>query len=288
MRRRLLFFIVACIGGAIAGEAVYRSAACRGGIARLTARLQGATGEAFLISGRLANLSRDEPIVPEELERELASLRNQFGNEEQFQKVLLSSGLKEKLLREELSQHLRDRGWIEKQIAPQLAVTEEECREFYEANRAKFAQPPRYRASHIFLAAPDGTAPEVIAAKQSAIQGLSVRILAGETLPALAAEASEDEATKFNGGDLGIFAAVRMAPEFVAEVEKLGLGTISPPIRSHLGFHIVELTGATPAHEMTFEETRPEIAVHLANKKRETAVETLLRRLKSTREAALD
>jgi foldase protein PrsA len=118
-----------------------------------------------------------------------------------------------------------------------------------------------------------------MAAKQSEIQGLSVRILAGENFTDLVNEASEDEATKSKGGELGYFSARRMPPEFIEQLEKLNLGEISAPIRSHLGFHIVQLTEVKPAREMTFEETQNEIALLMTNEKRTAAVARLRERL---------
>jgi parvulin-like peptidyl-prolyl isomerase len=51
-------------------------------------------------------------------------------------------------------------------------------------------------ASHIFLAAPPETVPEIVESKRTT----------------LAAETSEDEATKLNGGDLGFSSTNRMPP----------------------------------------------------------------------------
>jgi parvulin-like peptidyl-prolyl isomerase len=58
----------------------------------------------------------------------------------------------------------------------------------------------------------------------------------------------------------------------MAEVEKLSPGEMSGPIRSHLGFHIVRLTGVKPPRQMRFEEVEAEIRSALANAKRAAAV----------------
>jgi parvulin-like peptidyl-prolyl isomerase len=100
------------------------------------------------------------------------------------------------------------------------------------------------------------------------IDALAVRLQRGETLGQLAAEASEDEATKWRGGDLGFFSSSRMPPEFVEAVEKLAVGRRSDPFRSHLGFHIVELTEINPARVLKYEDARPEISLTLANERR--------------------
>ena len=52
-------------------------------------------------------------------------------------------------------------------------------------------------------------------------KALSVRLAGGEDFATLAAQNSEDEATKLRGGDLGYFSADRMPPDFVEAAAKL-------------------------------------------------------------------
>jgi parvulin-like peptidyl-prolyl isomerase len=243
------------------------------------ARLCGVAEQTSFVALQLRAASATEPVAEVEIERELNLLRAQFGDDELFRQALASSHLSLGAIREEITEDLRARSWIEKQIASQLGSTQAEARQFYDADAAQFQQPQRYRASHLFLAAPAGSARELIAGKQSAIQGLAVRMLAGESLEKVAAEASEDEATKSRGGDLGYFAATRMPPEFFAEAEKLQTGSISAPFQSHLGFHIMRLSEAKPPGKLTFAEAQPEIVVALENAKRAAAVSRLRDRL---------
>jgi len=233
-----------------------------------------------LIAKNLRTVSREEVVGAEEIEHEFNLLRAQFGNEAAFANVINSSELTETLLREELADHLRGRKWIEQRIAPEIVVTVAETEAAYAGQTERFALPQRFRASHIFLAAPEGSPQEVFLAKQSAIQGLAVRILAGETLSALAFEASEDEATKTRGGDLGYFSATRMLPEFIAEIEKLSVGGLSAPFRSQVGFHIVQLTEVKPPGRLGLEEARLELQRSLGNEKRSAVVTQLREQLR--------
>lgn len=126
-------------------------------------------------------------------------------------------------------------------------------------------------ASHLFLAAPMETPPTIIDAKRELIESLSVRLARGEKLSDLVAAASKDEATKSRGGDLGYFSASRMPPDFFAAVTKLRVGQISPPIRTRLGFHIVQLTDSKPAQQLLFDQARAEIS-----EKRQGPIKTLI------------
>src|SRR5213082_1699784 len=71
------------------------------------------------------------------------------------------------------------RQWISKRILPELDVTEGECRRFYGSHLENFFVPERLRVSHLFLAVPPETAPEIVEAKHAAIEALSVRHAGG-------------------------------------------------------------------------------------------------------------
>ena len=54
------------------------------------------------------------------------------------------------------------------------------------------------------------------------------------------------------------------------------VGEISQPVRTRLGFHIIELTDCKPARQMSFEEARTEIRLIVENEKRRTALQDLV------------
>jgi foldase protein PrsA len=230
----------------------------------------------------LENLRRaaaNEVVTPSAVDREVALLEAQFGNEKKFRKALLADGLSISALRDRATNQLRGLAWLEKQIRLAAAVTERESREFYEAHRDLFAQPVRFCASHLFLAAHAEKPPEIVEEKERAIATFATRLRKGETLSALATEASEDEASKPRGGDLGYFSQTRMPPEFIVEIKKLRVGETSKTFRSHLGFHIAQVTETRAAHLLTFEEARSEISVALGNRRRANRIDQIAKTL---------
>ncbi|MEO5721242.1 MAG: peptidylprolyl isomerase [Chthoniobacterales bacterium] len=292
--RNLLLLLLAGAAGWGASEALYRASWSRDVLGRAMGRGEflglargraiyardlfqagGTQAETILVADTLRESSRGAQASAHEVEREAGLFHAQFGEEATFAGALESAGLTESSLREMVSDHLIVRHWIEEQIAPALTATDDECREIYESEPARFELPPRFRASHLFVAAPEGTALEVVLEKRSFAQGLSVRLLAGEGLADLAQEASEDEETKTRGGDLGYFSAWRMPPDFLTELAKLSVGQTSPPVQCRLGFHIVALTERRPARRLTIEEARGEIASQIVNQKRAAAVADL-------------
>jgi foldase protein PrsA len=293
MNRRLrlsLLVFVALVLGLAASELLIRSFAFRDLAGRLAGRrhlvaiAQGkgiydtdlgddeASAAELVVLENLKRAAAKETVAPAAVDREVALLEAQFGNDKVFRKALRTGGLSMSALRDNVTNQLRGLAWLEKQVRPATAVTEQECRQFYETHRDLFAQPVRFRASHLFLAAHAETPPEVVEEKERAIATFATRLSNGETLAALATEASEDEASKPRGGDLGYFSETRTPPEFIAEIKKLRVGETSKPFRSHLGFHIAQVTETRAVHLLNFDEARPEISVALGNERRANCV----------------
>ncbi len=227
---------------------------------------------------RLHRAAAGEAVASSSVERETQLLRDQFRDEKAWQRSLLGADLAARELAHEVTTSLRARNWLEKQIAPGLPPNDSEAERYYREHQSAFQQPLRLRASHLFLAAPDGYPEEVIERQEILIEQMAKRIANGESFPALIAEFSEDEATKMRAGDLGYFSATRMLPEVFAAAEQLQPGQLSAPVRSRLGFHIIRLTETRPARQLSLEEARPEIIALLENQKRGATVAALLER----------
>lgn len=237
--------------------------------------------ERSILSRLIANAgvedrARQERISPATINREYDLLRLQIRPQMAWLRALHAHGLSAWSIRRRIAEGLRGRQWIERETADRVRVTPDECLRYYEAHLETYAQPMRFRASHLFLAAPPETSLEVVEAKRSAIEAFSARIVDGESFAELVALASEDEATKMRGGDLGFFSELRMAPDFFAAIRNMPVGEISRVVRTRLGFHIIQLTDAKAAHQMTFDQSRMEISLMLGNGKRTTALEELV------------
>lgn len=218
-----------------------------------------------------------ERVSQSDWKSELSLLRFQFPDDKTWRAALNKSDLSPSSLARLVSGNLKTREWISRRIAAEVTVTDDECRRFYDSHRQQFFLPEKRDARHLFLAAPPETPPDVVARKQSAVGMLAAQLLASPKMFAvLTAHNSEDDATKLQGGRLGHFSAERMPPDFFEAVSKLRPGEIGGPIRTRLGFHIIELLDVQPARYQTFDEVRGDIAVELANKKRETAIEILM------------
>src|SRR5437588_20489 len=220
------------------------------------------------LSKLIANVAAQSNASSEKVsgtQHDVDLLRYQFPNEKTWRQVLSANNLSGATVLRMLRDNLRMRRWISNEIAREIEVTDEECRRFYDSHLPDFVIPQRRRVSHLFLAAPPESAPEIVDAKRAAIQSLAVRLGAGEDFATLVAQNSEDEATKLRGGDLDYFSEKRMPPDFVAAAARLRPGEISPPVQIRLGFHIIKLVDVQPARQRTFDEAGEEIGLELPN-----------------------
>ena len=216
-----------------------------------------------------------ERIAASIIERELGLLQSQFRDRHTFLTALKANDLSENKLRKMISQNLRGRLWLEQRVKREPHGTTEEARHLYEAHPENYLQPVRLRATHLFLAAPPETPPEIVELKKTKIEMLAKEITEGRDFLEIIATESEDEASKMHGGDLGFFAAYRMPEDFFAEAEKLRPGEISKPVRTALGFHVIQKTDSKPAQQLTFDEVREEIENSVKTEKRPIAMQAL-------------
>src|SRR5438270_12226919 len=146
------------------------------------------------LSKLIANVAAQSNASSEKVsgtQRDVDLLRYQFSSEKTWRQVLSASGLSESALSQMLTDNLRAQQWISDEIARAIEVTDEDYGRFYDSHQPDFVIPQRCRVSHLFLAAPPESAPEIVDAKRAAIQSLAVRLAAGEDFATLVAQNSE-------------------------------------------------------------------------------------------------
>ncbi len=151
-------------------------------------------------------------------------------------------------------------------IIKDIELDDEEVEQAYAASKGRYLKPEVRIASHILFAVPR-SANE---AKQQEVletaQSVLDRIKGGEDFAVLAEEFSDDPGSKRKGGDLGIIAKGQMVPEFEQAVFVMAEGDISDPVKTEFGFHLIKLTALEAEAEKPLDEVRAE--VEAAEKKR--------------------
>jgi peptidyl-prolyl cis-trans isomerase D len=154
------------------------------------------------------------------------------------------------------------------ELAAEIQVSEDDLREFYEAELRReperFAGRERRKAAHILVRAGDDAA-----AAEARIAALAERIAAGEDFAAVAAEASEDPGSARAGGELGWVEPGTMVAPFEEALFAMEAGTVSAPVRSEFGWHLIRLEEIERTGGASFEEARDELKREYARRRAE-------------------
>jgi peptidyl-prolyl cis-trans isomerase SurA len=96
-------------------------------------------------------------------------------------------------------------------------------------------------ASHILFSVDENAAPEDTLKVYKQALEVRKRAMAGEDFGKLATEFSQDPSAKDNKGDLGYFTAFRMVYAFENGAYKTPKGSISNPVRTRFGYHLIKV-----------------------------------------------
>lgn len=145
-----------------------------------------------------------------------------------------------------------------------------ELEAYYNAHLDDWKQAEQVRARHILIKI-DANRDAAEAERQ--IAAAKARLDAGEDFAQLAAELSEDPASKARGGDLGFFARGRMIKEFEDSAFGAPLATVVGPIRTSFGYHLLETLEKRAAGQRPFSEVEPQVRSRLAAERAEAQAE---------------
>ena len=127
----------------------------------------------------------------------------------------------------------------------------------FEEQKVRFVTPEARLASHILLEVDSAAAEVDIETAREQAEELAERARAGEDFAALATEYSQDVGSAADGGDLGWVEPGFMVQAFEDGLYNLsGEGSISDPIQTGFGFHVIYLREIRPSEGMTYTEAR--------------------------------
>ncbi|WP_313222047.1 SurA N-terminal domain-containing protein [Stutzerimonas nitrititolerans] len=174
-----------------------------------------------------------------------------------------------------------------------VQVSDEEARQYYEANTERFRSPEQVvleyvelnkeayfdevdaseeelqalyrqqignlaeqrRAAHILIEV-DGTSD---AEAKAQLEEIAAQLAAGGDFATLAKEHSDDPGSANEGGDLGYAGPGVYDPAFEDALYALKEGQVSAPVRSEFGWHLIKLLGVQSPEVPSFESMKPEL-----------------------------
>ena len=147
-------------------------------------------------------------------------------------------------------------------------ATEEEVKKYYDENMDKFQKGESVNASHILVDSED-KANEILA-----------KINAGEVSFEDAARENSTCPSKDNGGNLGEFTRGQMVPEFDEAVFSMEVGSVSSPVKTQFGYHIIKLISKQEASTYAFDEIKAQLTDMVNQEKKQAAFQSKINQLK--------
>lgn len=141
------------------------------------------------------------------------------------------------------------------EVVKTAEVTEEEKKEFYNANPQQFQKPATVRAKHI------------LTKEEAECEAILESLKKGEKEFEEAAKEFSECPSGSNGGDLGQFGKGQMVKEFEEVAFSAEIGEVAGPVKTQFGYHLIKVELRTEASVTPFEEAEEKITEMLSKQK---------------------
>lgn len=146
-------------------------------------------------------------------------------------------------------------------------VTEDEVKKFYEKNKEAFKEKESANASHILVSEEDKA------------REIYEKVKDGEDFETLAKKNSTCP-SKEKGGDLGTFTRGQMVKEFEDAVFENEVGTVTEPVKTQFGYHIIKINEKNEGRDLEFDEVKDKIFSQLKRQKEQDLYNKKIEELK--------
>ena len=217
-------------------------------------------------------------VSEEEVDNVMTSLReNNNLTLKQFEDALAARGQNLKTFRERLRDQLTASRAVSRAIGQRINVDDEEIEELY---KKQFPARKTFSLSHLLFKVDDEASPETdVAARTKAEEALG-KISGGKSFDEAAREWSEDTSTAPEGGILGTFQEGELMTELEEAIADLQPGEVAGPVRSSLGYHLVQLTGRGSVRPPLLDSVRQELIKMRSDEKREEAIRAWIKEIR--------
>ena len=144
---------------------------------------------------------------------------------------------------------------VNQQVRAGLTASDEDVLRFYQQHKDRFMLPPEVRVSQILIAL--GPGGEMLTVREKAQQVYAL-LKKGERFEELAAKYSDGPEGR-RGGSLGYIKPGDMLPQIQKAIERVDKGTVTDPIASPVGMHIIRVDDRKPPQFRPYEEVKEDI-----------------------------
>ena len=218
-------------------------------------------------------------VTSEQIDSSIEEIKKQNSiDDDQLREALRAQGMSMATYRADLKRQLLRYRVLNIAVGSRVNVSDEEVKAYYERHMKGSAN-VQVRASHIFIAIPDGADAATAAEKQAQAKKILERAKT-EDFAKLAREVSDDAATRSEGGDLGFFGR-DMLPKPIEElVFAMKPGEVRGPVRADRGFHVIKLVDRKVKDAKPLDDVKDDIRLQLRQKDMERQTKIYLTELR--------
>ncbi len=151
-------------------------------------------------------------------------------------------------------------------MADEKNISDDEVKTYYDKNKASFTTAEQVKARHILISVNEKAPQNEVDNALKQIKDIASKIKSVDDFAKMAKQYGQD-GTKAKGGDLGWFTKEQMVPEFADVAFTLPLDTLSEPVRTQFGYHLIWVEDKKEAHEQAFDDVKDDIRYKLAVEK---------------------
>lgn len=235
-------------------------------------------------------------VSNKEVEEAINKIIDKMGSKEMLTKTLKQNGVEIKDFKEDIKTQVKLR-----KLAQQTAdtkVSDKDVKDFYDKNKPLFTHGEQVRAYHILLSNNPAQIEQEIAStskeklspeelKQKVEQKVKevndfAKKLAKELqqdnskFPSYAKQYSQDYMSAQRGGDLGYFEKNRMVPQFSKAAFSAKPNTVTDPVQTEYGLHIIWVTDRKTAGTEPFDKIKSDIKEKLTTEKEIKALDDIM------------
>lgn len=204
-------------------------------------------------------------ITEADLTKELESVKSSFGTEDEFNQALSNYHM----TLEDLKKSMKSQVILKKILEPEVKITDDDIKKYYDENLETLKTPEKVQASHIS-----------VATKEEA-DAILAKLKSGSDFAALAKESSTDTTTKDKGGDMGYISTGQVDPAIETAAFALQAGGLSSAVQTTTGYDIIKVTDHKAAATPTLEEKKESIKQTLTDQQISTLSQAWLEQKKT-------
>jgi foldase protein PrsA len=186
-------------------------------------------------------------------------IKQQFGGQKQFQQFLKQAHFTPQQARDRVELQMLSNE-IQKQVLKTPSVSNSEIQDFYDANKAQFAQPETRDVRQIL---------NKDQAKVQQAKSLLEKDDSAASWKKVAAKYSTDKATKDNGGLRSAVAKGQSDPALEGPIFSAAQGQLVGPLKGQGGFYVIEVAKVTPAQTTPLSKASAQIKQQLVQGKQQ-------------------